>query len=94
MDYYLVVYDISDDRNRLRLAKWLEDEQGIRINRSVYELWLSKARLAVLWRKLEEWTDEDTDQVAIYYLCGKYQKKVLYLPAWEPEEEGNGPWVV
>ena len=41
MDLYLVAYDIAEDRNRLGLSNWLEDEQGVRNNLSVYEVWLS-----------------------------------------------------
>ena len=94
MDLYLVAYDIAEDRNRLGLSNWLEDEQGVRINLSVYEVWLSKARLAVLGKELEQWVDEETDQVAIYYLCGKCRKRVTYYPAWSDEVADDGPIVV
>ncbi|MEM6768417.1 MAG: CRISPR-associated endonuclease Cas2 [Bacteroidota bacterium] len=91
---YLIAYDISDDKLRTQLGKRLEDEEGRRINFSIFECYLSKARL----RKLGEWIlpklDEKTDQLAIYPICKSCYEKTLYWPDIEEGEKGNSTVVI
>ena len=49
---YLVCYDVSDDRERERVARVVE-AFGLRLQYSVFECRLSRSRLAALCQELE-----------------------------------------
>jgi len=67
--FYVVAYDIPDDRRRMRVAKILED-YGDRVQYSVFELVLDgPKRLCDLRRRLARVLDAEQDSVRIYYLC-------------------------
>ncbi|MEZ0296523.1 MAG: CRISPR-associated endonuclease Cas2 [Candidatus Methylacidiphilales bacterium] len=50
---YLAVYDISDDRERTRLAKVLE-AFGIRIQKSAFELRLTRAQRETILKQVHD----------------------------------------
>jgi CRISPR-associated protein Cas2 len=50
--YYLITYDIANDKRRTKLATLL-DEYGIRVNYSVYECELSETKKEKLLYEIE-----------------------------------------
>ena len=80
----LVVYDISDDRDRLKVARTLEAWGLSRIQRSAFTGMLQRARMRDLARRISWIIDEDTDVVHIVPLQpGEWEKTiVLGMPKW------------
>lgn len=50
---YVVSYDISDDKERLRVSRVL-DGYGKRLQRSVYQCWLDASMFSSMKRQLDE----------------------------------------
>jgi len=77
--FYIVAYDIPDDRRRTQVAKILEDF-GDRVQFSVFELLLdSPRRLAILRTRLLRAIDLEKDSVRIYSLCAACRPGVEIL---------------
>lgn len=83
---YLVVYDISGDRERSKCSQLLEDLGGRRINRSVFELLITAEQAAALMLDLAQRLDPDTDSVACYPVCQACYGRAWWWP------EAPGPW--
>lgn len=66
--YWVIAYDIADDKRRLKVAKTLE-AIGMRINYSVFECLVTEAQLLKLQRRLKNIIEETEDCVLYYYLC-------------------------
>lgn len=76
--FYIVSYDIPDDRRRNMVAKTLFD-YGTRVQYSVFECIMDdeiRSRMSMRLRKI---ISEDTDSIRIYALCGKCQKTIEIL---------------
>jgi CRISPR-associated protein Cas2 len=67
--FYLVSYDISDDRKRSRVAKTLRDF-GSRVQYSVFECIMNDKELEKLTTKLDSLISKE-ESVRIYTLCAK-----------------------
>jgi len=84
--FYLVCFDIVEDRARRRVAKVLEGH-GVRVQKSVFECGrMSEERFLKMKTALEEIIDALDDSVRYYSLCRGCLKRV--------EFSGNGrpPW--
>jgi CRISPR-associated protein Cas2 len=66
--FYVLAYDIADDRRRLRIAKEME-AVGERVQGSVFEAWLSDAELDKLLKRVKKVLREEEDSLRIYTLC-------------------------
>ncbi|MBZ4644019.1 MAG: CRISPR-associated protein Cas2 [Deferribacteres bacterium] len=66
--FYVVSYDVSDDRKRYRVDKELKNK-GIRVQKSVFECELTESDFLKLKYKLDKIIDLETDSVRYYYLC-------------------------
>ena len=66
--FYLVSYDIVDDRRRARVHKLLKN-YGTRVQYSVFECQLEAARLAELRQRLKPFLDTKQDSLRAYRLC-------------------------
>lgn len=75
-DFYLLAYDIADDRRRARIAKLMES-LGARVQGSVFEAYLNAAELAGLLKKAEKRMSKDEDSLRVYPLCRACLKRVL-----------------
>ena len=64
--YFLVIYDISDNRRRTKLAKLLE-EYGNRVQYSAFEFWLPKGEYDALLQKIHTKVTIE-DSLRIYML--------------------------
>ena len=67
--YFVVAYDITQDRRRARVMSALKNF-GRRVQFSVFECDLDAARMAELRKSLEGLIDPRRDKVHIYPLCG------------------------
>ncbi len=64
----LVVYDVSDDRDRMNVSRTLQKWGLSRIQRSAFAGNLLRARVKDLARKLEKLIDTKTDIIHIFTL--------------------------
>jgi CRISPR-associated protein Cas2 len=61
----LVVYDIPDDKRRLKLANFLEG-RGRRVQESVFECFLSLEQMPGLFDRIEKLVKKSEDNVRLY----------------------------
>ncbi len=74
--FYLVSFDIVDDRVRYRVVKIIK-EYGIRVQKSVFECSrLTEKQLLRLKHRLEERIDHGEDSVRYYPICRDCLAKV------------------
>ncbi len=76
--FYLVSYDVVNDRRRTKIAKKLED-YGKRVQYSVFECLLDDNRIEDLKRAIIPFLNEDEDSLRIYNLCQSCLKSVKVL---------------
>ena len=76
--FYLVCFDISDDKTRYRVVKALKG-YGSRVQKSVFECpSLTEKQFLKLKNRMESLIDESTDTVRYYRLCANCLKEVEY----------------
>ena len=93
----LITYDIADTEStgasRLRRIADVCEKYGQRVQFSVFECRLSKARLARLVGAVEDIIDRDRDTVLLYRFPGGIEAATLRLG--RPQEHALGkPWVL
>lgn len=66
--FFVISYDISDDRKRYLIDKELKNN-GVRVQKSVFECIITDAQFVKLREKLEKFIDHETDSIRYYYLC-------------------------
>jgi CRISPR-associated protein Cas2 len=66
--HFVIAYDIETDRRRNKVMSALKDF-GLRVQYSVFECDLDRARLNHLRERLEGLIDRRKDRVHIYALC-------------------------
>lgn len=72
---YVVAYDISDDRRRLRVFKTLK-RYGTSVQESVFECHLTAAQFVQMRQQVELVIDPQTDQVRYYDLCEDCARRI------------------
>jgi CRISPR-associated protein Cas2 len=85
--FYVVSYDIPDDRKRDRVSKTLLDF-GTRAQYSVFECILDNKLLEKMTAKLSR-IISDEDSVRIYALCAKCEGVAKVLGKGEVTKDGN-----
>jgi CRISPR-associated protein Cas2 len=75
--FYIISYDISDDRKRNRVAKILLD-YGTRVQYSVFECNLDNNLLKKMTSRVTKLVSED-DSLRIYTLCAKCKTTVKVI---------------
>lgn len=73
--FYLISYDIPDDKRRVKLAKTLKDF-GDRVQYSVFECILDAALLETMTSRIADIIDEAEDSIRIYALCNACEKSI------------------
>ena len=73
--FFVVSYDVVNDRRRARLHKLLKG-YGQRVQRSVFECILDAAAVSSMKEKIHEVIDSKTDSVRYYALCTPCSHKV------------------
>ena len=93
----LVTYDIVDTEttgaSRLRQIADVCEKYGQRVQFSVFECRLSKARLARLVGEVEDIIDRERDSVLVYRLPGGIEAATLRLGRCQTHALGK-PWVL
>jgi len=67
--YIAVVYDISDNKKRNKAANILLNFGGIRVQKSVFEIEVSKNDYYKLRSQLDKLTISNKDSLRFYILC-------------------------
>ena len=67
--FYVISYDIPDDRRRSQLAKVLKGF-GTRVQYSVFEAHLSRKQFEELKQSVVDVIDSSEDSVRYYAICG------------------------
>jgi CRISPR-associated protein Cas2 len=75
---YAVAFDIVDDRVRYRAVKILL-EYGYRVQKSVFEAYMSRESVEECAAKLKKVIREKEDAVRFYPLCKECESKVSIL---------------
>lgn len=84
---YAVVYDISENRERFRVAKVLKG-YGFRIQKSVFEVRLTKSGKERLIQNLEK-LEIKTGFIKIYRLEYSYKSPIIGVKEGEDIDGGN-----
>jgi CRISPR-associated protein Cas2 len=80
----LVVYDISDDRRRDRLATFLEG-QGRRVQESVFECFLSLSEMKALHNQVQRRVKPAEDNVRFYWIPADALPRTLTVGSTPPQ---------
>lgn len=71
---WIIAYDISDDKTRLKISKLLET-YGLRCNYSLFECLVTDTQKLKIQKKIAKITGDSKDSVLFYYLCNSCLKK-------------------
>lgn len=69
-EFVLIIYDIVDNRKRVKLAKLLSG-YGKRVQKSAFEAMLTTQRYNKLIEEISRYIDKTEDNVRIYKITGK-----------------------
>lgn len=69
-EFVLIIYDIVDNRKRVKLAKLLSG-YGKRVQKSAFEAMLTTQRYNKLIEEISGYIDKTEDNVRIYKITGK-----------------------
>ena len=83
--FYLVSYDISDNKRRTKLAKALKDF-GDRVHYSVFECLLDTLQFDKMVEKIGGIVDGEDDSVRVYSLCANCENSVKIIGTGELTE--------
>jgi CRISPR-associated protein Cas2 len=73
--WYVICYDVREDRRRIKVARTLED-YGDRVQYSVFEAGLTAEHLERLLARLGDLIDPETDSVYVYQQCERCRRSV------------------
>ena len=83
--HFILSYDITDDKNRRKMAETLEG-YGVRVQYSVFEAWLGRGQLGKLTRLVEPFINAGQgDSLKIYTLCASCYPKHMAIGGFVPE---------
>lgn len=77
--FYVVAYDVADNKRRSRVSDILE-KVGLRVNYSVFECMLTEGELAELSERITKIIKTKEDTVIFYPLCVNCFSKIRYVP--------------
>ncbi|OKH18649.1 CRISPR-associated endonuclease Cas2 [[Limnothrix rosea] IAM M-220] len=80
----LVVYDIPDNKRRTKLATFLEG-YGRRVQKSVFECFLTRQEMQALHCAVEQRIDVTEDNVRFYWIPADALSRALTLGSSPPE---------
>lgn len=84
--FYVIAYDIKDDRIREKISKLLE-KYGVRVNYSVFECLFTDKQFLSVQEKIGKLINKRSDNVIYYYICLDCYTKIVYQPqkAFKPQ---------
>lgn len=85
-NFYLVSYDVSDNRSRARIFKQLKGS-GFAVQKSVFECLITEKQLQELLKRLQNYIDQKTDSIRVYRLCGECTRNVRVIGVGEVNQE-------
>lgn len=71
---WIIAYDISNDKTRLKIATLLET-YGVRCNYSLFECLITEAQKTKIQNKISKLVKAPTDSILFYYLCNSCLQK-------------------
>jgi CRISPR-associated protein Cas2 len=80
----VVVYDIPDDKRRLKLATLLEG-YGYRVQHSVFECFIKRDEMVRLHQRVSRLVDASADNVRFYWLTPQAMSQTLTVGSLPPE---------
>ena len=83
--FYVVAYDIGDDKRRSKVVKLLESI-GTRMNFSVFECMLTDIQYRNMYKQLEKIVVRREDWVNIYPICTECYARIEYIPPIRKKE--------
>lgn len=83
--FYLICYDIVNDRRRNQVAHLLEG-YGMRVQKSVFECVLNPDQYDLVQRKLLRYLKPEEDQVRFYPMSAHTRRNVKVF-GWQPERQ-------
>ena len=89
---YVAVYDISDDKERDRVAKALEG-YGIRVQFSVFECRLTSVQRKQLLGRIDS-LEIESGFLYLYRVSGRAPRYVAGVPPEEPFGDDKYAWVI
>lgn len=93
----LVTYDVNtetgDGRKRLRRVAKVCENNGQRVQNSVFECLVDPARWTDMRQRLAKEIDQETDSLRFYFLGSNWKRRVEHLGA-KPTYDPEGPLVV
>ena len=92
-DLYLVLYDIAD-KKRLTKASNIVLDYGIRIQESLYEVYLSDKTLNILKQRLKNVINPEEDGVKIIPLCKLCIPRRVHVGRSVHHLESPRPWCI
>jgi CRISPR-associated protein Cas2 len=81
--FYLLAYDIADNKRRAKIAKLMES-MGERVQGSVFEAYLDSAELQKVVKKSEKVMEMAEDSLRVYFLCESCRPKLQTLGQGKP----------
>jgi CRISPR-associated protein Cas2 len=84
----VVVYDIADDKRRLKLSNFLEGH-GRRVQYSVFECFLTLDEMRQLHQALQKRIKPEEDNVRLYWISKDAVSRVLTIGSAPPEPPPN-----
>jgi CRISPR-associated protein Cas2 len=91
--FVVISYDVPDNRRRLKIANLLLDFGGERVQRSVFECYITPRNLERLYQRLDKIVDEEADSIRFYTLCENCQPKAVLIGVARPSQE-PGLWII
>ena len=89
MSQYVAAYDISNDRQRERVSRVLE-EYGVRVQRSVYLIWLEGEEIPELRRAIGPLLGQ-SDQFDVFPIDERGTRRRM---SWQCRQEDCSPVIV
>ncbi|MFN5514822.1 MAG: CRISPR-associated endonuclease Cas2 [Cyanobacteriota bacterium] len=84
----LIIYDIPDDKRRLKLSNFLEG-YGVRVQKSAFECFMSLEEMRVLYRNVKKRVKPEEDSVRFYWISQEAVSRVLVIGSPPPEPPPN-----
>ena len=85
--FIVISYDIPDNKRRTKIASVLLDYGGERVQRSVFECYITPRNLERLQQRLQRIYDEESDSIRFYLLCENCRPRAVLMGISQPSEE-------
>jgi len=84
--FYIISYDIKDDKRRLKVMKLLKN-YGSRVQYSVFECILPEEKITELRKKLNDLICKETDSVRIYSIPSNFECRIEIIGVGKVEKD-------